>query len=122
MPSASVACHAALGGYVAWPSEGSHGGFAPRGALQRELLAFVEEQLADVDPALAIGFPCEVEHVACGDGIARIHRFLSHKNGVPHNNLVRSAEPPRPPLRRPAKRSGFAVAVCVPVAWVPNLQ
>lgn len=87
-------CRAALGGYVAWPSEGSHGGFAPRGALQRELLAFVEEDLPEADPALQIGFPCEVEHVACGVGLARIHRFLCHKQGIPHGDLVRA--PVRP--------------------------
>lgn len=93
MPPAHAACRAALGDYVAWPSEGSHGGFAPRGALQRELLTFVEEELAEVDPELAIGFPCEVEHVACGDGLARIHRFLCHKAGAPHASLVRTTSP-----------------------------
>eukprot|EP00892_Ulva_mutabilis_P009391 jgi/Ulvmu1/6824/UM031_0028.1 len=76
-----------LDAYVAWPSEGSHGGFAPRGSLQRELLSFIEEELAEADASLAIGFPCEVEHVACGSGLARIHRFLCHKNGAAHGDL-----------------------------------
>lgn len=71
-------------------SEGSHGGFAPRGPLQRELLAFVEDgRLRDADPSLAFDFPCEVEHVACGAGLARIHRFFCAKHGLPHDSLVR---------------------------------
>jgi glucokinase len=68
-------------GYVAWASEGSHAGFAPRGELQRELLAFAEEELE---------MPCEVEHVACGVGLQRIYRFLCIKRGVGTASLVRS--------------------------------
>jgi len=49
------------------PSEGSHATFAPRGWKQRALQAFAEAEL---------GQHCEVEHVACGSGLERIHRFL----------------------------------------------
>ena len=68
-------------GYTAWASEGSHAGFAPRGALQRELLQFSERELE---------MPVELEHVACGTGLKRIHRFLSTKAGVPLENPVRA--------------------------------
>ena len=67
--------------YKALASEGSHAGFAPRGEKQRELLAFAE---AELEP-----LPCEVEHVACGSGLRRIHRFVCHKAGQSHRNLVR---------------------------------
>jgi Glucokinase len=60
--------------------QGSHAGFAPRGELQRELLAFAEEELE---------MPCEVEHVACGAGLKRIYRFLCDKEGQAPEHLVR---------------------------------
>jgi Glucokinase len=71
---------AGVGDYVALASEGSHAGFAPRGALQQELLRFAEAELE---------MPCEVEHVACGTGLKRIHRFLTHKHGEAAQELVR---------------------------------
>ena len=55
---------------------------ACRGALQRELLEFaltVEEMTS-----------LEVEHVACGNGLLKIYRFLCHKNGVHPELNVRS--------------------------------
>lgn len=63
----------AIAAHRVWPSEGSHGGFAPRGALQRELAARVEGEE---------GF-CETEHVACGKGLARIDAFLAEREGLP---------------------------------------
>jgi glucokinase len=63
----------ATGGHRVWPSEGSHGGFAPRGGAQRALAAAVEAEL---------GF-CEVEAVACGAGLARIDAFLAAQAGLP---------------------------------------
>ena len=50
--------------------------------MQRDLLEFAEEELE---------MPCEVEHVACGTGLKRIHRFLCHKHGELDGNLVRSS-------------------------------
>ena len=74
-----------IGGYVAWASEGSHAGFAPRGPEQRALLEFAEEELE---------MPCEVEHVACGTGLKRIYRFMCHRAGAPVNDAwVRSSPP-----------------------------
>ena len=66
-----------IGGYVAWASEGSHAGFAPRGETQRKLLEFAEEELE---------MPCEVEHVACGTGVKRIYRFVCKEAGVAPND------------------------------------
>jgi glucokinase len=65
------------GAYRVWPSEGAHASWGGRGWKQRALSAAVEAQL---------GY-CEVEHVACGVGLERIHAFLSsdqaaHRPGV----------------------------------------
>lgn len=59
--------------YHVHPSEGSHADFAPVGPLQRDLAAWTEAEL---------GQACEVEHVCCGSGIARIHAFLSSRAGA----------------------------------------
>ena len=55
------------GAYRVWPSEGAHAGWGGRGWKQRALSAAVEADL---------GY-CEVEHVACGAGLERIHAFLA---------------------------------------------
>ena len=68
-------------GHRVWPSEGSHGGFAPRGEVQRALAASVEADL---------GF-CEVEAVACGAGLARIDAFLTTRAGLPPRSLAPAA-------------------------------
>jgi glucokinase len=65
------------GAYRVWPSEGAHASWGGRGWKQRALAAAVEAEL---------GY-CEVEHVACGAGLERIHAFLasdqaSHRPGV----------------------------------------
>lgn len=55
------------GAYRVWPSEGAHAGWGGRGWKQRALSGAVEA---------ALGY-CEVEHVACGVGLERIHAFLA---------------------------------------------
>jgi len=55
-----------LSQYEVYSSEGSHGRFAPVGGLQCKLLKYVEDGIGE----------CEVEHVCCGDGLARIYNFL----------------------------------------------
>lgn len=55
-------------GYAALPSEGGHSDFAPNGALQRDLLAWLGEQH---------GAHVSVERVLSGPGLASIYRFLS---------------------------------------------
>ncbi len=57
--------------YRVLPSEGAHGTFAPRGALQRDLQAWVEAKE---------GY-CETEQVACGKGLLRLYAFLSERAG-----------------------------------------
>lgn len=57
-----------------------------RGLLQRELLAFAEEEN---------DLPCEIEHLACGSGLKRIYRFLCHKDGISAQDYVRPLAPAR---------------------------
>ncbi len=57
----------------ALPSEGGHAGFAPRGALQIELLQHLS------GPA---GAHVPVEDVVCGPGLVRIHDFLRARSGA----------------------------------------
>jgi glucokinase len=55
------------GGFVALPTEGGHTDFAPRGSLQRELLAELEQAHQHVS----------YERVCSGLGIATLSRFLA---------------------------------------------
>ncbi|HEX6041818.1 glucokinase [Longimicrobium sp.] len=64
------------GGFLSLPTEGGHTDFAPRGALQRRLLA----ELARVHDHVSY------ERVCSGMGIAALYRFLA----------ARSTEPPPP--------------------------
>lgn len=57
--------------HTVMPSEGAHGDFGPRGALQRDLVAFMEAEN---------GY-CELEHVCCGPGLENIYRFLRSREG-----------------------------------------
>eukprot|EP01025_Chloroclados_australasicus_P018812 TRINITY_DN2001_c0_g1_i4.p2 TRINITY_DN2001_c0_g1~~TRINITY_DN2001_c0_g1_i4.p2 ORF type:complete len:441 (-),score=79.57 TRINITY_DN2001_c0_g1_i4:712-2034(-) len=66
--------------YKVWPSEGSHADFAPRGWKQQKLLEFCEIELLSANEN---GGHCEVEHVACGSGLARIYRFLKSDGSFP---------------------------------------
>jgi len=58
--------NSSLSQYEVHSSEGSHGRFAPVGDLQCKLLKYIEDEIGE----------CEVEHVCCGDGLARIYNFL----------------------------------------------
>ncbi len=52
--------------YRVHPTEGGHGGFAPEGELQRELLAHLERSFT----------PVSVERVVSGPGLVRIYQYL----------------------------------------------
>lgn len=68
--------------YRVHPTEGGHGGFAPEGELQRELLAWLEASFDTVS----------VERVVSGPGLARIYEFLVGR-GVPTSaEVARSVE------------------------------
>lgn len=56
--------------YATLPSEAGHTDFAPSGALQRELLAWLEERL---------GGHVSVERVLSGPGLSSIYRFLADR-------------------------------------------
>ncbi|MDX9739900.1 MAG: glucokinase [Gammaproteobacteria bacterium] len=56
--------------HVSLPSEAGHADFAPRGTLQRELHAWLEERH---------GSNVSVEHVLSGPGLSRIYRFLADR-------------------------------------------
>lgn len=66
--------------YIAHATEAGHGGFAPQGELQRELLAELEQQ----------SFPVVVERVVSGPGLVRVYDFLV-RHGVPTSRRVRAA-------------------------------
>ncbi|KAL3136733.1 hypothetical protein ABBQ38_005450 [Trebouxia sp. C0009 RCD-2024] len=73
-------------GYKVYASEGAHSTFAPRGDIQRQLHAFVEQKF---------GY-CEVEHLACGAGLVNIYNFLRTVNpsGRPQSQLQQERDPP----------------------------
>jgi glucokinase len=60
-------------GYVAFPTEGGHTDFAPRGALQRRLLAELQRVHDHVS----------YERVCSGNGIANLYRFLASRAPEP---------------------------------------
>jgi glucokinase len=66
--------------YLPHPTEGGHGGFAPQGALQSELLAALEQT----------GSPVVVEDVVSGPGLVRVYDFLVAR-GVSTSREVRLA-------------------------------
>lgn len=57
--------------YAAVPGEGAHADFAPVGAAQRSLAAYVEATTGE----------CEVEQLCCGAGIVRIYEYLRAEQG-----------------------------------------
>jgi glucokinase len=71
-------------GYTAVPSEAGHADFAPRGALQRELHAWLEERQ---------GSQVSVEQVLSGPGLSRIYRFFAEREpALVHDELQRAME------------------------------
>lgn len=58
------------GDYATLPSEAGHTDFAPTDALQRELLAWMEERL---------GGHVSVERIVSGPGLSSIYRFLADR-------------------------------------------
>ncbi|HQT93638.1 MAG: glucokinase [Acidobacteria bacterium 37-71-11] len=68
--------------YRVHPTEGGHGGFAPEGALQRELLAYLEASFN----------PVSVERVVSGPGLARVYRFLVERGAPTAPEVARSVE------------------------------
>lgn len=56
--------------YDAWPSEGGHIDFAPRDAIQRELLAHLSDKF---------GGRVSTERVVSGKGIVNVYEFLAQK-------------------------------------------
>jgi len=67
--------------YTVLPTEAGHADFAPQGAEQRELQAFLEPEF---------GGRVSVERIVSGPGIARIHRFLV-ASGAPLSEAARAA-------------------------------
>lgn len=57
--------------YDAWASEGGHVGFAPRDAIQRELLAYLSEKFSNERVS--------TERVVSGKGIVNVYDFLAQK-------------------------------------------
>lgn len=57
--------------YEALPSEGGHADFAPNGALQRDLLAWLGE---------LHGAHVSIERVLSGPGLATVYRFLAQRH------------------------------------------
>ncbi len=68
--------------YRVHPTEGGHGGFAPEGELQRELLACLETSFS----------PVSVERVVSGPGLARIYHFLVGRGVASSAEVARSLE------------------------------
>ena len=68
--------------YRVHPTEGGHGGFAPEGELQRELLAYLETSFT----------PVSVERVVSGPGLERIYRFLVGRGVQSSPEVARSME------------------------------
>ncbi len=68
--------------YRVHATEGGHGGFAPEGELQRELLAHLEAEFGTVS----------VERVVSGPGLARIYRFLVGRGVATSREVARGVE------------------------------
>jgi len=72
--------------YSVWPGEGAHATFAPRGWKQRALAGYAEAKF---------GGHVEIEHVACGSGLALIYEFLlsDEESNKPGLHLLTPKEP-----------------------------
>lgn len=71
------------GRYVSYPSEGGHMAFAPRNALQSELLAFLQRHYSRVS----------CERLVSGTGLVNIYRFLLDKKAVEGDTLLAETDP-----------------------------
>jgi glucokinase len=92
--------------YVAWPSEGGNTDFAPADALQRELLAHLQDEWGHVS----------IEQVCSGIGIPVLYQFLK-ETGVekePEWLAARLADAvdPTPVITEAALRPGHPSALC----------
>jgi glucokinase len=87
-------------GFLALPTEGGHTDFAPRGALQRRLLASLSAASEHVS----------YEHVCSGMGIATLYRFLADLPGAP---------PPPPALAARLAASGDVTPALVQAGMDP---
>ena len=68
--------------YRVHPTEGGHGGFAPEGELQRELLAHLEASFS----------PVSVERVVSGPGLVRVYRYLVGRGVASSPEVARSMD------------------------------
>ncbi|PZV12626.1 MAG: glucokinase [Pseudanabaena sp.] len=68
--------------YEVYPTEGGHTGFAPRNALEVELLQYLQKRHDRVS----------VERVASGTGIASIYQFLRDRQTAPPESAELSAK------------------------------
>ncbi|HEX5831769.1 MAG TPA: glucokinase [Gemmatimonadaceae bacterium] len=93
-------------GWRAWPSEGGHTDFAPTDPLQRDLLAFLAEELGQVS----------YERVCSGQGIFNIYRFLRATSGEPEpawlTARLADAEDPTPVVVEAALSNTARCATC----------
>lgn len=87
-------------GFVALPTEGGHTDFAPRGALQRRLLAHLERTHQHVS----------YERVCSGNGIATLYRFLA----------ARATTPPPPALAARLAAGGDVTPALVEAGMDPS--
>ena len=74
--------------YLPCPSEGGHAAFSPTDALQRDLLAWLEERLSHVS----------FERVCSGSGIPNLYNFLKEDGRYPepawlHDQLAQANDP-----------------------------
>mmetsp|Transcript_51553 Transcript_51553/g.136210 ORF Transcript_51553/g.136210 Transcript_51553/m.136210 type:complete len:565 (+) Transcript_51553:3-1697(+) len=86
-------CQDATGEYTAYPSEGSHGEFAPRGAgnddLQIELLKYLKIKFSGWSRI-------SMERIVSGTGICNIYEFLAYTNPTLVDLKVHKAHLERP--------------------------
>lgn len=73
-------------GYIPYPSEGGHVGFAPLDKEQSRLLTYLQSSL---------GYVC-YEHLLSGAGLVRIYRFFLKEHGTPSafsDSIMQAADP-----------------------------
>lgn len=94
------------GGFEALPTEGGHTDFAPRGALQRALLAFLQREFEHVS----------YERVCSGHGIPNLYRFLAPHSSTPAppwlTDRLAAADDPTPVIVEAGLRRSGGDAAC----------